>query len=113
DQLARCLSYSFFFFSSRRRHTRFSRDWSSDVCSSDLFPHEPHHRVPHRTAAHLERFGEGGHAQLRARRQLTTEDHLAQPVGDRVGDPRARRVVHSHHAGDFTCTESNLHSTRG
>src|SRR6266511_4703512 len=27
----------FFFFSSGRRHTRFSRDWSSDVCSSDLF----------------------------------------------------------------------------
>src|SRR5690606_39386989 len=26
-----------FFCSSRRRHTRFSRDWSSDVCSSDLF----------------------------------------------------------------------------
>src|SRR5690606_40352020 len=25
-----------FFCSSRRRHTRFSRDWSSDVCSSDL-----------------------------------------------------------------------------
>src|SRR5207302_4679784 len=25
-----------FFFSSRRRHTIFSRDWSSDVCSSDL-----------------------------------------------------------------------------
>src|SRR5690606_39787447 len=29
-------SFVFFFFSSRRRHTRFSRDWSSDVCSSDL-----------------------------------------------------------------------------
>src|SRR5690606_40336369 len=29
-------SFAFFFFSSRRRHTRFSRDWSSDVCSSDL-----------------------------------------------------------------------------
>src|SRR5690606_40571195 len=28
--------FLFFFFSSRRRHTRFSRDWSSDVCSSDL-----------------------------------------------------------------------------
>src|SRR5260370_39730218 len=27
----------FFFFSSRRRHTRFKCDWSSDVCSSDLF----------------------------------------------------------------------------
>src|SRR2546430_11906718 len=26
-----------FFFSSRRRHTRFDCDWSSDVCSSDLF----------------------------------------------------------------------------
>src|SRR5256886_2551891 len=31
--VARC---SFFFFSSRRRHTRFDCDWSSDVCSSDL-----------------------------------------------------------------------------
>src|SRR2546422_10621015 len=29
----------FFFFSSRRRHTRCSRDWSSDVCSSDLACH--------------------------------------------------------------------------
>src|SRR2546430_8542698 len=28
----------FFFFSSRRRHTRFDCDWSSDVCSSDLIP---------------------------------------------------------------------------
>src|SRR3712207_7399672 len=27
---------SCFFFSSRRRHTRYWRDWSSDVCSSDL-----------------------------------------------------------------------------
>src|SRR5260370_42330209 len=27
---------TFFFFSSRRRHTRFKCDWSSDVCSSDL-----------------------------------------------------------------------------
>src|SRR5215217_8344026 len=27
-----------FFFSSRRRHTRYWRDWSSDVCSSDLAP---------------------------------------------------------------------------
>src|SRR5690625_3511218 len=29
-------SFIFFFFSSRRRHTRWPRDWSSDVCSSDL-----------------------------------------------------------------------------
>src|SRR3712207_6862306 len=31
------LIYVFFFFSSRRRHTRYWRDWSSDVCSSDLW----------------------------------------------------------------------------
>src|SRR2546430_381093 len=30
------VSATFFFFSSRRRHTRFDCDWSSDVCSSDL-----------------------------------------------------------------------------
>src|SRR4030043_465455 len=30
--------FVFFFFSSRRRHRRCSRDWSSDVCSSDLPP---------------------------------------------------------------------------
>src|SRR5206468_7178234 len=29
--------FFFFFFSSRRRHTRSDRDWSSDVCSSDLY----------------------------------------------------------------------------
>src|SRR5206468_8163978 len=31
-----CFLVCFFFFSSRRRHTRSDRDWSSDVCSSDL-----------------------------------------------------------------------------
>src|SRR2546421_6667397 len=42
----------FFFFSSRRRHTRSDRDWSSDVCSSDLpfaagsSSHFAHGRVP-------------------------------------------------------------------
>src|SRR2546429_5252913 len=33
EKAVNCL---YFFFSSRRRHTRCSRDWSSDVCSSDL-----------------------------------------------------------------------------
>src|SRR5438309_4334143 len=54
DLLSRCLSgeagvvffyllfvFVFFFFSSRRRHTRWNCDWSSDVCSSDLFGHAP------------------------------------------------------------------------
>src|SRR5260370_41988217 len=35
-QLPLTLSIILFFFSSRRRHTRFKCDWSSDVCSSDL-----------------------------------------------------------------------------
>src|SRR6266498_1352736 len=35
----------FFFFSSRRRHTRCGRDWSSDVCSSDLLAHEIAHSI--------------------------------------------------------------------
>src|SRR6267378_1676856 len=33
--------FFFFFFSSRRRHTRSLRDWSSDVCSSDLIGPAP------------------------------------------------------------------------
>src|SRR5207253_8672418 len=33
-----------FFFSSRRRHTRWPRDWSSDVCSSDLIGNRAHGR---------------------------------------------------------------------
>src|SRR2546422_2075774 len=50
---ARSANIFFFFFSSRRRHTRCSRDWSSDVCSSDLklaleerhVGHHQNHRV--------------------------------------------------------------------
>src|SRR5207249_6116643 len=41
-------AHFYFFFSSRRRHTRSKRDWSSDVCSSDLryaSPHLPSFRV--------------------------------------------------------------------
>src|SRR2546427_9870261 len=37
------ISFCFFFFSSRRRHTRFDCDWSSDVCSSDLEHLDPYY----------------------------------------------------------------------
>src|SRR3712207_7482062 len=37
-----------FFFSSRRRHTRYWRDWSSDVCSSDLGSRQAHDLVDER-----------------------------------------------------------------
>src|SRR3712207_9199910 len=49
-------------FSSRRRHTRYWRDWSSDVCSSDLAEARP---VPAGRLA--ERVHRGGGARLRAR----------------------------------------------
>src|SRR5438874_7613383 len=38
--------FFFFFFSSRRRHTRSLRDWSSDVCSSDLIQRGPDFHRP-------------------------------------------------------------------
>src|SRR5207249_6355173 len=44
-----------FFFSSRRRHTRSKRDWSSDVCSSDL---------PSRAGSSNGRVGTGGRSRL-------------------------------------------------
>src|SRR5690606_41581576 len=44
-----------FFFASRRRHTSFSRDWSSDVCSSDLdiFPALLGYEAPYRAASRV------------------------------------------------------------
>src|SRR5215510_7982280 len=45
----------FFFFSSRRRHTRWPRDWSSDVCSSDL---GQIFRVDVETIEHIEAAGD-------------------------------------------------------
>src|SRR5579862_6239771 len=61
----------FFFFSSRRRHTRWNCDWSSDVCSSDLFSYDTHgaedskgHRQIESSAflAHVGRSEVDGHA---------------------------------------------------
>src|SRR3712207_9086655 len=57
----------FFFFSSRRRHTRYWRDWSSDVCSSDLVV---------LTGAGDRAFSVG--SDLRQRRSMTKEDWLRQ-----------------------------------
>src|SRR5690606_40425277 len=52
-----------FFFSSRSRHTRFSRDWSSDVCSSDLSKHPigsgPFHFLTWQGSLELERLSDG------------------------------------------------------
>src|SRR5437868_11896553 len=58
--------FFFFFFSSRRRHTRSKRDWSSDVCSSDLrapeLPRRAHQHARHALAAELRLSAQGGPA---------------------------------------------------
>src|SRR2546422_7080163 len=71
--------YFFFFFSSRRRHTRCSRDWSSDVCSSDLRELRcivPGDRFPQPGQAERRRVGGQPVAQgLHARR---SEEHTSE-----------------------------------
>src|SRR5439155_7064637 len=50
-----------FFFSSRRRHTRWPRDWSSDVCSSDLLELKVNVRAVPGNRAHVDlQFEAGG-----------------------------------------------------
>src|SRR5690625_6056436 len=61
-----CLPFSFF-FSSRRRHTRWPRDWSSDVCSSDLGLREVRAElVEHERAGRLPLGGAAGRRRLLA-----------------------------------------------
>src|SRR5947209_5561258 len=67
-----CSSLFFlFFFSSRRRHTRYWRDWSSDVCSSDLWPPTRDPFDPHLASAR----------DRRGRRTAAGPDH--RPTGGR------------------------------
>src|SRR5215510_15906607 len=73
-----------FFFSSRRRHTRWPRDWSSDVCSSDL---PPRRGLPDRPAAAPVRGGRGG--RERRRRGGRSEERR---VGKSV-DLGGRRII--------------------
>src|SRR5207245_4329940 len=65
----------FFFFSSRRRHTRCYRDWSSDVCSSDL---DRHH-----DPRGQDRVGDAG---------VHEGDRVWRLVADRVDDLRGREL---------------------
>src|SRR2546429_6305592 len=74
-----------FFFSSRRRHTRCSRDWSSDVCSSDLglrllvasVALHPGGRPEVRHLRQRRVAGEDGGRQ-RARPQQRSEEHTSE-----------------------------------
>src|SRR3712207_8454630 len=79
-----------FFFSSRRRHTRYWRDWSSDVCSSDLHLGQLPHLLGDALWVHAAEATVGGYSLLNAAEELDQW----QVVSPRQGIPRSeeRRV---------------------
>src|SRR5690606_39839435 len=90
------LIFSGFFFSCRRRHTRFSRDWSSDVCSSDLKNHAwvtvvveagDYGRVLDDMAAH------GGATTVELRRALAAKAYARTAAYDENGRASCRETV--------------------
>src|SRR2546427_10939270 len=66
----------FFFFSSRRRNTRFDCDWSSDVCSSDLHEARPEQLIVHRGGARHQR---GGRSAARGGPHVEGGAHVPAP----------------------------------
>src|SRR5206468_10013063 len=74
----------FFFFSSRRRHTRSDRDWSSDVCSSDLFAS---HRPDDARCDQVRHLEQPWQNVRRARRE---RDEVALETVDAKADHRGR-----------------------
>src|SRR6266536_4088577 len=90
-----------FFFSSRRRHTRSTRDWSSDVCSSDLgadvrglfCPEHLHHQ---HFASHKAFLGKHGQSYAECNRldylQDLTDPKL--PLNARILDLLSKPYVH-------------------
>src|SRR6266511_4337208 len=70
-----------FFFSSRRRHTRFSRDWSSDVCSSDLLDPRPQRFASEEAVEHAL---EADQIKLQEPIEFRWNDDLLLTTGGRV-----------------------------
>src|SRR2546422_5503419 len=81
--------FFFFFFSSRRRHTRCSRDWSSDVCSSDLSRFSA--KKAYTTGRSLAR-GSRAHSQPKA----GTRASIAAKVPVNSQDRKSTRLNSSH-----------------
>src|SRR5437870_13450455 len=98
----------FFFFSSRRRHTRWPRDWSSDVCSSDLlrplylWPDEAFEESTPRLSPVVEGGRDGANVVIGrlGSRQRSEERRVGKECRSRwAPDPhkkkRKRRIVYS------------------
>src|ERR671913_244841 len=86
------LAFFFFFFSSRRRHTRYWRDWSSDVCSSDLRVEpvaRPRALTSLNSAAHCALVSGGGAAERNCEELCTRNGRTlpTHPVGSSSGVP--------------------------
>src|SRR5690348_18445255 len=93
-----------FFFSSRRRHTRWTGDWSSDVCSSDLAPGAVQARAEYDLARAYFRLGANDSAAaylrdipLRFPTKSTTANALARSEERRVGEECRTRGSPSRH----------------
>src|SRR5438105_11935540 len=93
--LSDAIPICFFFFSSRRRHTRSTRDWSSDVCSSDLGAQPALYLLLSVGPAPQTEEGKGQVAPLsRAVENLPVTQLAAAAQRDRAGaDPTDRKSV--------------------
>src|SRR6266513_3763318 len=84
----------FFFFSSRRRHTRSKRDWSSDVCSSDLYGGHHQRGVRPGTENVAGIVGLGKAAEI-ARHSLANDAKRLSAPRDQLEHGLLNRVPHS------------------
>src|SRR3712207_7117375 len=88
--------FLFVFFSSRRRHTRYWRDWSSDVCSSDLAAADDGRRPADRRAVASGGQRRGGLRARHARPHAGTEhgqDRARPRPGRRGGSPEPAHAL--------------------
>src|SRR2546428_3378966 len=85
----------FFFFSSRRRHTRSDRDWSSDVCSSDLRKPYAYDTTAARRVLRAAGFGEGFAVQLWRSGTNVELGRVAQAIQSRSEERRVGKECRS------------------